>query len=196
MRHLLTSTALVGVLAALPAAATSPPTTGSSEPTVMVGLSFDFGRDTLEEGIGLTVKGISSNQPDHFVGGAGVSYFPFAKDRMFGIDASAGYTFDNGAVMGGLDVLNMQPQLSAGWADTSPKRRVLLVSDRRLKRDVRLLGVLANGMKIYRFRYLWSDVVQVGVMAQDLLRRREWRDAVVRLANGYFAVDYAALGLA
>lgn len=72
---------------------------------------------------------------------------------------------------------------------------VTMISDRRLKRDITMLATLANGMKIYSFRYLWSDTVYVGLMAQDLLLNRDWRRAVVRQANGYFAVNYAALGL-
>ncbi|MBI3439538.1 MAG: tail fiber domain-containing protein [Proteobacteria bacterium] len=72
---------------------------------------------------------------------------------------------------------------------------VPLVSDRRLKRDITLLTTLANGMQIYSFRYLRSETVHVGVMAQDLLLNPAWRRAVVRQANGYFAVNYAALGL-
>jgi len=73
---------------------------------------------------------------------------------------------------------------------------VPLVSDRRLKRDITLLATLANGMKIYSFRYTWSDTVYVGLMAQDLLLNSAWRHAVVRRADGYFAVNYGALGLA
>jgi hypothetical protein len=68
-------------------------------------------------------------------------------------------------------------------------------SDRRLKRDITLLATLANGMKIYSFRYNWSDTVYVGLMAQDLLLNGAWRDAVVRQANGFYAVNYGALGL-
>lgn len=70
-----------------------------------------------------------------------------------------------------------------------------MVSDRRLKRDITLLATLANGMNIYSFRYLWSDTAYVGVMAQELLAKPQWRRAAVRQANGYFAVNYAALGL-
>ena len=68
-------------------------------------------------------------------------------------------------------------------------------SDRRLKRDIALLTTLANGMKIYVFRYTWSDTFYVGLMAQDLMVNPAWRRAVVRQANGYYAVNYAALGL-
>ena len=69
------------------------------------------------------------------------------------------------------------------------------ISDRRLKRSVRLLARLHNGMKVYAFKYLWSDVVYVGVMAQDLLKNPTWKDAVVTKANGFYAVNYAMLGL-
>lgn len=68
-------------------------------------------------------------------------------------------------------------------------------SDRRLKRSIHLLAKLHNGMKIYAFKYLWSDVVYVGVMAQDLLQNPTWKDAVITKANGFYAVNYAMLGL-
>jgi len=68
-------------------------------------------------------------------------------------------------------------------------------SDRRLKHSIHLLAKLHSGMKIYVFKYLWSDVVYVGVMAQDLLKNPTWKDAVVTKANGFYAVNYAMLGL-
>jgi hypothetical protein len=68
-------------------------------------------------------------------------------------------------------------------------------SDKRLKRSIHLLARLHSGMKIYSFKYLWSDVVYVGVMAQDLLKNPTWNDAVITKANGFYAVNYAMLGL-
>jgi hypothetical protein len=68
-------------------------------------------------------------------------------------------------------------------------------SDRRLKHSIHLLARLHNGMKIYTFKYLWSDIVYVGVMAQDLLKNPTWKDAVITKANGFYAVNYAMLGL-
>jgi hypothetical protein len=68
-------------------------------------------------------------------------------------------------------------------------------SDKRLKRSIHLLAKLHNGIKIYAFKYLWSDVVYVGVMAQDLLKNPTWKDAVITKANGFYAVNYAMLGL-
>jgi hypothetical protein len=68
-------------------------------------------------------------------------------------------------------------------------------SDRRLKRSIHLLATLDSGIKIYSFKYLWSDIVYVGVMAQDLLANPQWKTAVVTGKNNFYAVDYHALGL-
>jgi hypothetical protein len=66
-------------------------------------------------------------------------------------------------------------------------------SDRRLKRDIVRLASLDNGLGLYRYRYLWSDTVHVGVMAQEVALAQP--HAVVRGADGYLRVDYAQLGL-
>lgn len=67
-------------------------------------------------------------------------------------------------------------------------------SDRRLKKDVVYLTTLENGIKLYSFKYIWSDESYVGVMAQDLLLAAPHRNAVT-LTQGYYVVDYKALGL-
>jgi len=71
--------------------------------------------------------------------------------------------------------------------------RVPYKSDIRLKRDITLLDTLYNGIKIYKFRYSWSDVEYVGVMAQDLLDS-EYSSAVIKNSDGYYSVDYSQLG--
>ncbi len=67
------------------------------------------------------------------------------------------------------------------------------VSDIRLKRDIALLSRLDNGLGLYRYRYLWSDLVYVGVMAQEV--EKVMPEAVARGADGYLRVDYQRLGL-
>ena len=67
-------------------------------------------------------------------------------------------------------------------------------SDVRLKRDVALVGRRDDGLGLYRYRYLWSDTVYVGVMAQEVALIRP--DAIVRDAlDDYLRVDYGRLGL-
>jgi len=68
-----------------------------------------------------------------------------------------------------------------------------ITSDIRLKRDIVELGRLANGLHLYRYRYLWSDTLYVGVMAQEVSATAP--EAVTRGADGYLRVDYSRLGL-
>jgi hypothetical protein len=68
-----------------------------------------------------------------------------------------------------------------------------VVSDIRLKRDVELVGRRDDGLGIYRYKYLWSDTVYIGAMAQEVALIHP--DAVVRdPVSGYLGVDYARLG--
>jgi hypothetical protein len=67
------------------------------------------------------------------------------------------------------------------------------VSDVRLKRDIVPVGQLANGLALYRYRYLWSDTVYVGVMAQEVAEA--YPSSVVRGPDGYLRVNYTSLGL-
>jgi hypothetical protein len=66
------------------------------------------------------------------------------------------------------------------------------VSDIRLKRDIALVGRRDDGLGLYRYRYLWSDTVYVGVMAQEVAVIHP--DAVVHGPDGYLRVNYARLG--
>ena len=66
------------------------------------------------------------------------------------------------------------------------------ISDIRLKRDIAQVGRLVNGLTLYRYRYLWSDIAYVGVMAQEVAAVMP--AAVLRGADGYLRVDYARLG--
>jgi outer membrane immunogenic protein len=78
---------------------------------------------------------------------------------------------------------------SANYAVSQP----ILLSDVRLKRDIVLVGHLDNGLGLYRFRYLWSDEVLVGVMAQEVAKKVP--SAVVVGYDGFLRVNYQKLGL-
>jgi hypothetical protein len=66
------------------------------------------------------------------------------------------------------------------------------MSDRRLKTDIRDLGIrLMNGVKLYAYRYIMGGKRMVGVMADELTKVRP--DAVFKHSSGYLAVHYGAL---
>jgi hypothetical protein len=71
-------------------------------------------------------------------------------------------------------------------------------SDARLKTNVTPVAILPNGLALYSFQYRREPMTTyVGVLAQDLLNseNREFRDAVIVGADGYYAVNYHALGI-
>jgi hypothetical protein len=66
-------------------------------------------------------------------------------------------------------------------------------SDIALKSDIVLLGYLDNGLGFYRFRYIGTEQVYVGVLAQEVAAVMP--DAVVRGPDGFLKVFYDKLGL-
>jgi hypothetical protein len=64
-------------------------------------------------------------------------------------------------------------------------------SDRRLKRDIKRVGTMANGLPVYEYRYVWGRKRHIGVMAQDVLKAGI--NAVVRHWTGFLMVDYGKL---
>lgn len=68
---------------------------------------------------------------------------------------------------------------------------MMAFSDVRLKRDIRRVGKRADGLGLYLFRYIWSPVVHLGVMAQEVLKVKP--QAVHRTPEGWLMVDYGAL---
>jgi hypothetical protein len=85
-----------------------------AEPTVMLGLSLNFGGGDTK--FGVTSKLLSDDEIDKTVGAVGLTYF--FDDRSVGFDAGLGYTLDGGAVTLTYDFTNGSPQLSAGVANT------------------------------------------------------------------------------
>lgn len=95
-------------VAALMALAT---TSVHADPTAFVGLSYNF-----EDKIGITAKVLSNDKKDKVVAALGATFY-LDSQNSFGMDASAGYTFDDAAVLLGYDFLLESPVISAGWAD-------------------------------------------------------------------------------
>lgn len=62
------------------------------------------------------------------------------------------------------------------------------LSDERAKEDEEKIGETEDGLGIYSFRYKGSPRTQIGLMAQDVKRKKP--QAVRRRADGLMAVDY------
>jgi Chaperone of endosialidase len=107
--------------------------------------------------------------------------------RQTSYGVSAGHQTSSGVTSG--------QQTSSGVMGAGCRKTAFGVScsDIRLKRDVEQVARLGNGLGLYRYRYIWSDQVYVGVMAQEVAAVMP--AAVVRGSDGYLRVNYARLGL-
>lgn len=65
----------------------------------------------------------------------------------------------------------------------------LMLSDRRAKENIKKVGKLADGQPVYRYNYLDDPTPQLGLIAQEVKKRKP--NAVVKI-NGINFVDYAA----
>jgi hypothetical protein len=184
-----------------------PPETKDTDPTVFLGMTVALGSSDVSRQVGLTVKALSTNAQDKAVFGGGVGYYPWSDDKI-GLDLGVGYNFTNFGLFGGYDILRRMPTLSAGYVPTVSDEPFCLegytlqdglcsggISDRRLKSAAMHLATMLNGIRIYSFRYRWSEQVYVGVMAQDLIHHPAFGAAIRLAADGFYRVNYALLGL-
>jgi len=91
-------------------------TTLSASPVAMFGIGYSFGGGS--DGVALTLKVISSNDENKGIASLGVSYYPLAKANSFGIDVDGGYIFEDIALTGSWDFIQMKPQMSGGYVNT------------------------------------------------------------------------------
>jgi len=60
-------------------------------------------------------------------------------------------------------------------------------SDRRLKKNIKKVGQLENGLNVYSFNYIWGQPA-IGVMADEV--EKVIPEAVMVDIDGFKAVDY------
>ena len=60
-------------------------------------------------------------------------------------------------------------------------------SDMNLKKNIKRIGTLDNGLPVYVFDYVWGGPAQIGIMAQDV---EQVKPEAVGMRDGYKTVDY------
>jgi hypothetical protein len=151
---------------------------------------------------GLNTAQVMRNQPINEIGalisGGQVQQPQFVNTPQTGVNGTdvAGLITNNynqkvnqaNAGMGGLAGLGAAAL--GGWAQSG-----FALSDKRAKKDIKKVGKLDDGTKIYAYRYKdkfdGSGMMQLGVMAQDAERTHP--EAVAERPDGYKAVNYSKL---
>lgn len=81
----------------------------------------------------------------------------------------------------------MAPGISSLMSSLGP---LMMLSDARLKTDIEPVGKLNDGQNVYSYRFKGSDLPQIGLLAQEVMRHEP--SAVHRHPSGALAVDYGA----
>ena len=82
---------------------------------------------------------------------------------------------------GGLQVLSSVASIAGAF------------SDKKLKENIKQVGVSPQGYKIYEFNYIGGDVRFRGAMAQDVLQKNPM---AVGIDQNYLTVDYSKIDVA
>jgi hypothetical protein len=113
--------------------------------------------------------------------------------QIFGMADPAAQQFatttSNGTTTSQTQVPMWQQYLGAalGGAGAAAKFLPLMTSDARVKENKVRVGALNDGTPVYAFNFIGEPATRIGLMAQDVEKRRP--DAVTEI-NGIKAVDY------
>lgn len=106
------------------------------------------------------------------------AFEPMAMDKFQGMDKDAKREY-----MGGLSPEDRKAQ---GAAFAGQAQAGMMMSDIRVKENIKRTGVSKSGIPTYEFNYIGDSNRYSGAMAQDLLHT----DAVSKHESGYYMVDY------
>lgn len=110
-----------------------------------------------------------------------------------GITPAPIYSATQDAYNSALQNYNIQAQQYGGLLGglASLGGAAIMASDRRLKKNIQLLGIRQDGLGVYSYEYLWADKPSIGVMADEVALMRP--EALGPSIAGYATVNYGAL---
>lgn len=87
------------------------------QPTVMLGIAFNFGGAASAQNFGITAKVLSNDFQDYQAATVGMTYFPKKESSNLGLDVGLAYKATTAVGTVGWDFLSNQLQFSAGYVD-------------------------------------------------------------------------------
>lgn len=106
--------------------------------------------------------------------------------RNVGLNSTWRLVFFEDTGVTGLPVTPNGGNITVTWAANG----IFLISDRRLKENIREIGDLHGVLPIYSYNYKGDSAPQIGLMAQDVEKIAP--HAVMSFGRGYKAVNYDA----
>ena len=145
----------------------------------------------------LTLRSVPMNETAALFGQAGVQYpqfNPVPAANVATTDVLGAYGMAQNAAQAAYNTQAQQAAaetsgLFGGLSSLVGAGISYALSDERAKENVREVGELDNGLPVYLFNYKGSPTPQIGLMAQDVEKKKP--GAVAEGADGYKRVNYA-----
>lgn len=105
------------------------------------------------------------------------------------MDAAAQYAGATGGLLGQYTTTKQsQPWGQALLQGLSNGAQAAMMSDARLKEDIREVGITNAGLPVYTYRYIGEPTVHMGVLAQDVANSQP--HALGPVVEGFMSVNY------
>ena len=112
------------------------------------------------------------------------------------LQAAGGYAEGIGGLLGQYTKTKQKGSLGQALIGAGAQlgSAAIMASERRVKRDIALIGREPDGLGVYRYKYIWDDADQperVGVLVDGVSELRPW--ALGPVVDGIQTVDYSRL---
>lgn len=75
-----------------------------------------------------------------------------------------------------------------------PRVIAIKAAEEKIKRNIKKIDTLENGLNIYRFQYQSEPTTYVGFLAHDIARHEKYKHLVIKMSEGVYAIHYEKLG--
>ena len=67
-------------------------------------------------------------------------------------------------------------------------------SEESIKRNIKKIAKLENGLNLYSFQYKSEPTIYVGFLAHELAQNSKFKQHVIHMGEGHYAIHYEKLG--
>lgn len=75
-----------------------------------------------------------------------------------------------------------------------PRVIAIKAAEEKIKRNIKKIDTLENGLNIYRFQYKSEPTTYVGFLAHDIAEHQKYKHLVIKMSKETYTIHYEKLG--
>lgn len=75
-----------------------------------------------------------------------------------------------------------------------PRVIEIKAAEEKIKRNIKKIDTLENGLNIYSFQYQSEPTTYVGFLAHDIAQHEKYKHLVIKMSEGVYTIHYEKLG--